>query len=435
MKKARKEIQHMASESSHSNEFWFTLSIEDFLSDRQKYENFLDFQREEVWPLGKQRQLIEGLLRGYHLPEFQIMKKGEDFAFIDGKQRDLTIVEFARDGFTTFKAKDNPPYGSVDPNKLYSQLQPQWQFAFTHSMLSFHVIGDMEEWMQADYYRWLQYHQPLFLPEKLWTYPSETKRQAVKLLEHPFWRNIYHGNQSRKRSFLGCYYIMLLEVTGFGENIYERRLREFASGSEDKSVNSALVEMIHKRLDRVNHVFHGIAIKDLKEVIPVYQAVTILEKADFDLENVEKGCLTDWYKTVQDKAISDHQKYKIVDILFKMTGVSYRNLFWDQQQASILEAVKPYWKGETKKEQKQSQSQDIDPQIVVNKQNGLCPLCDRVIEDVFGGKYSMQYKKGSSLTLENCAVVHNECHKRLIQAMPNLELATVNITSQVRKKE
>src|SRR5207302_1107083 len=116
--------------------------------------------------------------------------------------------------------------------------------------------------------------------------------------EHTFWRSIYHGSQSRKRPSLGCYYIMLLEVTDFGANINERRLREFASGLDDNSVNSVLIETICRRLDIVNHVFHGSSLKDLKEVIPVYQTVCILEQAKFDLQQTDRGCLTGWYKKV-----------------------------------------------------------------------------------------------------------------------------------------
>jgi len=424
----------MPTETALPNESRFTLSVGDLLSERQKYENFLDFQREDVWPLSKKRQLIEGLLRGYHLPEFQVTKRGENIAFVDGKQRILTILEFLADGFTTFRAKDNPPYGSLEPNKLYSQFLPPWQSMLTNSILSFHVIADMEEWMLADYYRWLQYHQPLFLPEKLWTYPSETKRQTLRLLEHPFWWSIYHGSQNHKRTFLGCYYIIFLEVTGFGENINERRLREFASGLDDNSVNSVLIETIRRRLDLVNHVFHGSSLKDLKEVIPVYQAVNILEKAHLDLDKAGRGCLTGWYKKVQEKAVSDYQKYRVVDTLFKMTQVKYRDLFWDQQAQNIAKAVKTYQKGQKQKEQNQSKPQEIDPQVVADKQRGLCPVCDRSIENVFGGNYVLQFKKDNPPTLENCTVVHRECHLKLTQGIPSLELTAVEITSEMENK-
>lgn len=135
----------MTTERFSLNESWFTVSVGDLLSERQKYENFLDFQREDVWPLSKKRQLIEGLLRGYHLPEFQVTKRGDNIAFVDGKQRILAIFEFLADGFTPFRTKDNPPYGSIEPNKLYSQLLPPWQSMLTNSILSFHVIADMEE--------------------------------------------------------------------------------------------------------------------------------------------------------------------------------------------------------------------------------------------------------------------------------------------------
>lgn len=414
----------------------FTITVRELIENWQKYGNFLDFQREEVWSHNKERSWIEGLLHGYPLVEFPVVKLGEGkYAFIDGKQRILTLRRFVIEkAFTTFKDKANPPYGSVDPNKFYDQLLQQYQEMIMNSVLALHVIGEMEEWVQADYYRWLQNNQPLNLPERVWTYPSEAKRQAIKLLEHDFWRDIYQGSQSRMHPFLGCYYIMLLEVTP-AANMDRRRLVEFASGVNDKAVNTVLIEKIQRRLDRAKHVFYGLTLKNVKEVIPVYQAIDLLETAKFDLEAVPRGCLTSWYRDVQENANATWDKYHVRDDLFKMTHVNYRDLFWDHQQQSVIEAVKSYWKGGKKGETKPNPLQGIDLQTVVNKQEGLCPSCDRAIENVFGGDYVLQYKKGNPLTQENCAVVHKACHQRLLQTHPEIDLEAVDITEDMRKTE
>jgi hypothetical protein len=195
------------------------------------------------------------------------------------------------------------------------------------------------------------------------------------------------------------------------------------------------MERIRRRLDIVSHIFYGTALKDVKEVFPVYHVVRTLELANFDLEKSERGCLTGWYKKVQEKAVSAYQKHKVWETLFKMHCVRYRDLFWDEHMPEIMEIVQPYWKGETAEAPTQDQPQGINPQRVVDKQKGRCPLCDNLVENVFGGDYVIQYKKGSAITLETCAVVHKACHKRWLQALPNLELETVEITSEMESRE
>lgn len=413
------------------NESWFTLTVAEFIADKERYLDPLDFQREDGWPLYRKRLEIEGILRGYHVPAFLVKKQGDQLPIVDGTQRGWTVVDFFADGFRTFREHENPPYAPIEANKRFSQLSPAWHSVLANSILVFHIMDEMEEWKEADYYLWLQYQDPLFLPDKIWTYPGEPKRQAVKLLDHPFWQSIYHGNQSHRYPFLGCCYIMLLELANSGlriGTINERRLREFASGVDGSPVNSVLIETIRKRLDLVTHVFNGTSLKSLEEVIPVYQAVGILEEAKVDLERLASGCLTNWYRQVQQKAISDYQAFKVKAPLFKMHSVNFREYFWSEQRPEVLNAVKTYQAGATKEESKQSEVQGINPQRVVDKQKGLCPLCDTPIGNVYGGDYVLQYKGDAPVTLETCAVVHAGCHQKLIQAIPGLELVAVGIT-------
>lgn len=117
-----------------------------------------------------------------------------------------------------------------------------------------------------------------------------------------------------------------------------------------------------------------------------------------------------------------------------MTHVNYRELFWDQQEQSVIDAVKPYWKGGKKERSTPDPLQGIDLQAVITKHKGLCPLCDRAIENVFGGDCVLQYKKGSPLTQENCAVTHKACHQRLLQTHSEIEVEAVDITDVMRKK-
>jgi uncharacterized protein with ParB-like and HNH nuclease domain len=54
-----------------------------------------DFQREEVWTDQQKRQLIDTVLRGWHLPKFYFRKIDDStFDCVDGQQRLAAIWEF-----------------------------------------------------------------------------------------------------------------------------------------------------------------------------------------------------------------------------------------------------------------------------------------------------------------------------------------------------
>ena len=63
---------------------------------RDRYD-IPDWQREEVWGLGKKQKLIDTLLRGWKLPKFYFLKTSkhpEAFEVLDGQQRLSAIWEF-----------------------------------------------------------------------------------------------------------------------------------------------------------------------------------------------------------------------------------------------------------------------------------------------------------------------------------------------------
>ena len=57
------------------------------------------WQRKDVWPLGKKRELIKSLILGIPLPSIILHKKAGRWSIIDGKQRLTAIVQYLRNEF------------------------------------------------------------------------------------------------------------------------------------------------------------------------------------------------------------------------------------------------------------------------------------------------------------------------------------------------
>ena len=89
-----------------------------------------DFQREEVWNDHQKRQLIDTVLRGWHLPKFYFRRVDESsFECVDGQQRLAAIWEFY-DG----RLKLEPAAAHLYGGRTYKELRPS--FSDSSSTLS-----------------------------------------------------------------------------------------------------------------------------------------------------------------------------------------------------------------------------------------------------------------------------------------------------------
>jgi len=68
------------------------------------------WQRKDVWPLGKKRELIKSLILGIPLPSIILHRKSGRWSIIDGKQRLTAIVQYLRNEFKlpAYPVKDGP---------------------------------------------------------------------------------------------------------------------------------------------------------------------------------------------------------------------------------------------------------------------------------------------------------------------------------------
>jgi hypothetical protein len=89
-----------------------------------------DFQRGEVWSIGKKQRLIDSVLRDWHIPPIHIIQLPESnkTEVLDGQQRLVAIRDFLDDVFLVdgYIEPIEPRLVAID-GLTYSELPPEWQ--------------------------------------------------------------------------------------------------------------------------------------------------------------------------------------------------------------------------------------------------------------------------------------------------------------------
>ena len=378
-------------------------------SDLQNYAKLPEFHRERVWSLRQEQRLIESLFLGKISLEIRVTRKGNRYEVLDGHQQIATVVRFYNDGFATARAKDDPRQSfPVQSNKRRSQLSEQSKDFFDNLIVRLRYRPEdeyMEEWEAADLYRRLNSQRALSKVDRLWSYPSQTHDRTKELLDHVFWQEIYAGNQDRSHKFRSALYMMFLESHQSKANMSERVMREFAAGKNDDVINSELVAGVSQHLDDIMHLFSGISLTKINEIIPVYQAVQLLSARGINVKSSVKGCLTSWYQGVQDEFQRSRERIWKTKILRCFTQESYQGDFWKEHLQKMFEnnglCLLDLRRNFTKE----------DIRKALERQRGLCARCDKPIITPFDGHHIVAYKEGGPTNVENCEVLHTDCHK------------------------
>lgn len=378
-------------------------------SDLQHYAKLPEFHREKVWSLRQEQSFIESLFLGKVSLEIRVIRRGNRFEILDGHQQVATVVRFYNDGFATARAKDDPrQHLAVEANKRRSQLSEQSRDFFDNLIARLRYRPEdenMEEWEAADLYRRLNSQRALSKVDRLWSYPSQTHDRTKDLLDHVFWQDIYVGNQERAHKFLPALYLMFLETHEKKANMSPRVLQEFAAGKNDDVMSPALVAIVRTRLDAIVHLFSGTKLASMNEVIPVYQAVQLLNARRISVIKSEKGCLTPWYKRVREEFREEEKGFGRVKTLRSFTQERYQGEFWKSHLQDMFESD-----GLCLLDLRRNFTKE-DIRKALERQRGLCARCERPITTPFDGHHIVAYKEGGPTNAENCAVLHTDCHK------------------------
>ena len=386
--------------------------------EAQLYDNYPTFQREKVWTYAMKRSLIDSILRGFPIPELLAHRKERQLRLIDGQQRLSTILEYMADGFATaregVRLKEDPCLVPVEPNKRYSRLSSHGRDCFDNYTLRISIVKDMEEDQLGALFRRLQNRQTLTLAEKLWTFASTAQVCAAELATNPFWGTMYTGRRARRYPFLASLMLLCMELASGPTNLTAPCLRTIAAGVEDKKITEAILVKIKQRLAEVEHLFYGTNIHSLKEVVPAYQALILLEKYDCDVLKSMQGCLSSWLTQVRQASLQARKTYGQTDLLSKMMYSRYQLLFWEEELPKVRQA-----EGICIIDRKRAFSK-ADREEAWQRQGGMCPACRQPLSLADIAHHAFFHAKGGPTTAENCILAHDACHS-WFHALPGVE--------------
>src|SRR5437762_1451159 len=133
------------------------------------YGNFPGFQRGEVWPLRKQRLLIDSILRGWPIPSIMCYQDGARFFIEDGRQRLTALRNFVNNEFYTLSEEDlrrmepEQRLAVIAPHAKFRGLSKEVQELFLSYAIHFDQIdkSTMSAAEQGALFRRFQMGQPL----------------------------------------------------------------------------------------------------------------------------------------------------------------------------------------------------------------------------------------------------------------------------------
>ena len=331
-----------------------SVRIKTLFLERDKYENYPVFQRERVWSNTMKRSLVDTALRDMYMHPLLVYERVSEegvlkYFLIDGQQRLSTLLEFMDGKFATTSAAMHrkeelsslPP---VEPNRYYAQLSPTVRNAFDDYLLNFYVLKQIDDPTVGLTFRRVQNQVPLTMAEKLWSYTSHTTAFAVDLSRYPLWTNWYQGSTHRRQSFQGSLYPIYLELTRGFANMTYPRLRDLAAGAKDKDLTDEVKQAIRNRLEIVLHVFAGTPFTLKEEIVPMYQAVLLLEGRGITFKPSDKGCLTPWMATIQSQG---RGRKGIASIFSTLLYTNVQREFWEAHLPQVLRQYREYNEEET----------------------------------------------------------------------------------------
>ena len=227
-------------------------AIDKMYRRRDRYD-IPDWQRDEVWDLGKKQRLIDSILRGWKLPKFYFIKAtGENFLVEDGQQRLTAIWEFFGDEFEL--APDSATrFGAAN----YSKLPRSIADAFDDFEIEFDVIEDATDPELKEFFQRLQEGVALTSSEKLNAVDSKLRDFCKSLAEHPFFKGTVAIANTRFAHFDVVAKVATVEIEGPDAALRFADIRDVFVSQSNFSPSSAVGLRIKAALDLLQKGFKG----------------------------------------------------------------------------------------------------------------------------------------------------------------------------------
>ena len=224
-------------------------AIDKIFKRRDRYE-IPEWQRDEVWPVEKERTLIDTVLRGWHLPKFYFVKASdspETWEVVDGQQRLAAIFAFL-DNNLPLSSETQEIYGGP----YYKDLPSEVSDRFDDFELDYEEITEAEEGEVQEYFQRLQEGLPLTPAERLNAVPGKLTEFVRKLSKHPFFKDKVVLRDARYAYFDVCSKVTAIEIQGFEVGLRLPELQELLQTNANFSSTSHVAQRVQSTFDYLN---------------------------------------------------------------------------------------------------------------------------------------------------------------------------------------
>lgn len=261
------------------------------------------FQRNYVWTVKNQIQLIESILIGYPIPEIYLWNTGTDentgdtkYSIIDGQQRCGAVFQFIANNYKLKESylDDNNPKLATIKNRFFKDLEADDKKAIWSYIFSIRLVRSQVERISiVNMFLRLNSNNMTLNPQELRNaeFEGEFMNLASCLSELKFWdQNRIFGVADRRRmkdiSFIST--LLVFMKKGIDEDISNANLNqvydlyndEYPDKENDKSKFVSIINEIDRVIEGNTE-----RIKILKRQVHFYSLFTV----SFDLLNSQKN--------------------------------------------------------------------------------------------------------------------------------------------------
>lgn len=323
-------------------------SLRMLFADRQRYETYPEFQRQQCWSLKHQQALIDTILLGDPIAPLEGYQEIDvlgqtSWGIVDGHQRISAILEFMDGKFKTWtpgqkryaEPNSDPP---VQPGKRFEELDVVSRNFFLDYTIQINKVRKKTDTRMATRFLRIQNHIPLSAAERLNVYGSKANIAARKIVEHQFWNDFYEGRNNREQVFQASLYLLALEIAprGIADLQSWALIHGLAAGNRDNVITDETVQKVVTRLDVVSHVFAGLTFTARPVIVPMYQSVIFIEGTGYVVQPSDKKRLTSWMKALIMESTRAVGVPNFQTQIQRLLREGVQNLFWERNLKTVF---------------------------------------------------------------------------------------------------